>query len=142
MKKLLGRLIILLIIAFIAIQFVPCERSNPPVESDLSAPEAVHAIFKRACYDCHSHETRWPLYAKVAPISWQIAEEVEEAREHLNFSKWGAIEPKKLAHVKEEIWEEIEKGKMPPSDFYLRMHSEAKLSDADKATLKAWCEAK
>jgi hypothetical protein len=42
---------------FAAIQLVPVERTNPPVERDIPAPPGVKAVLKRACYDCHSNET-------------------------------------------------------------------------------------
>jgi hypothetical protein len=119
-----------------AIQLVPVSRSNPPVTADLVAPDNVRAILRRSCYDCHSHESTWPWYAYVAPVSWFIAHDVNEAREHLNFSTW-ADRPDKLEKLKEEIWEEVEEGEMPPPN-YLRLHGDAKLSAEDRATLRTW----
>jgi hypothetical protein len=49
---LLGILLIL-----IAIQFVPVDRVNPPVETEVPAPAPVRIILRRACYDCHSNES-------------------------------------------------------------------------------------
>ena len=43
-----------------------------------------------ACYDCHSNQTRRPLYSRVAPFSWLVARDVEQGREKLNFSTWKA----------------------------------------------------
>ena len=37
----------------------------------------------QVCGDCHSHETRWPWYSHVAPVSWLLEEDVEEARSAL-----------------------------------------------------------
>ncbi len=42
------------------IQFIPVDRINPPVQEDIATPPQVKFILKRACYDCHSHETKWP----------------------------------------------------------------------------------
>jgi hypothetical protein len=119
-----------------AIQLVPVSRSNPPVTADLVAPDNVRAILRRSCYDCHSNESTWPWYAYVAPVSWFIAHDVNEARRHLNFSTW-ADRPDKLEKLKEEIWEEVEEGEMPLPN-YLRVHSDAKLSAEDRAILRAW----
>jgi len=125
------------IIASAAAQFVPVERTNPPVEAEVPAPDAVRAILRRSCYDCHSHESRWPWYAHVAPISWLIAHDVDEARDHLNFSTWNAYGKRKRVKNFEEIWEEVEKGEMPLW-FYVSLHPDARLSEADKQAIHAW----
>ncbi len=38
----------------------------------------------RACWDCHSNETRWPWYSSVAPVSWLVQRDVDEGRDELN----------------------------------------------------------
>ncbi len=75
-----------------AIQLVPVNRSNPTVEADLEAPEAVTAVLRTACYDCHSNETHWPWYSYVAPVSWLVAHDVEEARSEFSFSHWEQLD--------------------------------------------------
>ena len=74
----------------VGIQAVPISRTNPPVEADVDAPAPVKALLRRACYDCHSHETVWGPHTYVAPISWLVAHDVKEGREELNFSRWEA----------------------------------------------------
>ncbi len=120
-----------------AIQLVPVDRSNPPVETEIDAPPDVHAILERSCYDCHSNQTRWPWYARVAPISWLVAHDVEEGREHLNFSEWNRLDGEERAELIEEVWEEVEEGEMPLW-FYLPLHPEARLSPGDMETLRDW----
>ncbi len=56
----------------LAMQAVPVDRENPPVESEIPAPEEVREILERACYDCHSNQSRWPWYGYVAPASWLV----------------------------------------------------------------------
>ena len=80
------------LVLFLAIQFVPVERTNPPVISDFRGPEEVKKILVRSCYDCHSNETKWPWYAKLAPGSWILAHDVSEGRFALNFSEWDDYE--------------------------------------------------
>lgn len=123
----------------VAIQLVPLSRSNPPAESPLTAPPDVEAILERSCMDCHSHATRWPWYAYVAPASWLVVYDVHEAREHLNFSRWGSYAPDRQRRKLEEMVEETEGGSMPMTP-YLWLHPEAKLSEADLATLRAFAE--
>jgi hypothetical protein len=116
-------------------QLVPVSRENPPVEEALATPPELQAVLERACYDCHSNQTRWPWYSSVAPISWLVARDVEHAREHLNFSTWNAYSAKERRENLEEALEEVEEGNMPLPP-YLWMHADAALSDADVALLR------
>ncbi|MFQ5583953.1 MAG: heme-binding domain-containing protein [Calditrichia bacterium] len=137
-KKLKYALLIILVI-IVLIQFIPLDRSNPPVTSEIQAPPEVMKILKNSCYDCHSNETRWPVYSHIAPVSWLVVSDVHEAREEMNFSEWGQIKPgKQLKHL-EEIVEETEEGDMP-LPIYLIMHSGARLAADDLATLKTWAD--
>ena len=130
MKKRLKIMGGILLIALIGIQFVPVERTNPEIEDEVewNASETKQLV-KRACFDCHSNETEWPWYSYIAPISWRVTEHVSHGREHLNFSEWN-----RPNEDLEEIKEKVEEGKMPLWD-YLLMHSDAKLSDEEKAAL-------
>ena len=128
------------VLVFVAIQLAPVERSNPPVVADFDGPPEVKTVLKESCYDCHSHEVRWPWYGRVAPASWLVAHDVEEAREHLNFSAWGTYDAKKRAKMIEDVWEEVEDGEMPLGK-YLLLHSDARLTDQDRAILKRWATA-
>jgi hypothetical protein len=96
-------------------------------------------MLKNACNDCHSYDTNYPWYSKVAPVSWWIQDHIKEGRSHLNFSIWGSYKPKKAAHKMEECAEEVGEGKMPMNN-YTWMHSEAKLSDAQLSELITWFE--
>jgi nucleotide-binding universal stress UspA family protein len=51
-------------VAFIAIQLVPINRTNPPVQGDFRGSAEVVSVLRRACYDCHSNETVWPWYLR------------------------------------------------------------------------------
>ena len=126
-----------LCVGFIVIQFVPVNRTNPPVEGDLRAPAEVLSVLRRACYDCHSNETVWPWYSRVAPLSWVIAHDVNEGRAALNFSTWNQLSPEKQAEAMKESWEEVAEGKMP-TWYYVALHPEARLSTNDQSVLRAW----
>ncbi len=125
---------------FIAVQLIPVPRTNPPVESALAAPPELQAILDRSCMNCHSHTTAWPWYAYVAPASWLVVYDVNEGRKHLNLSRWGSYPPARQRKKAHAMWEEVEDGEMPLPP-YLVLHPEAKLTDAEKATLRAWSEA-
>jgi cytochrome c551/c552 len=129
-----------LIIAVVGIQFVPVERTNPEVTGEIETPAEVMDILRRSCYDCHSNETVWPWYSRVAPLSWKVVDDVDEGREEMNFSEWIGYSEKKKAKKIHEIWEEVSEGEMPPW-YYTPLHPEAELSAADKETLRKWTEA-
>jgi Haem-binding domain len=126
-----------LCVVFIMIQFVPVNRTNPPVEGDLHPPAEVGSVLRRACYDCHSNETVWPWYSRVAPVSWVIARDVHEGRAALNFSTWRQFSAKKQAEAVRESWKEVAEGEMP-TWYYLAVHPEARLSPADQSVLRTW----
>lgn len=126
------------VVAFLVLaQFVPVDRTNPPVEQTIEAPMAVTAVLQRACYDCHSNETTWPAYSRVAPVSWLVARDVHEGREHLNYSTWGRYSAEERGELMEETWEEIDEGEMPMKP-YLLLHPDAKLTAEDRSVLRAW----
>lgn len=120
-------------------QVVQPSRTNPPVAGEIAAPAEVHAILRRACYDCHSNETVWPWYSRVAPVSWLVARDVNEGRRHLNFSAWNQRTPERQAKGIQRSWREVERGDMPLW-FYLPLHSQARLSDGDREILRRWAD--
>jgi hypothetical protein len=116
--------------------------SNPPERFKFDGPPEVEAVMRRACFDCHTHETRWPLYARIAPGSWLLARDVHKGRSHLNFSKWADADEDERQTDRENAWDQIQSGAMPPWFYVLPMHPDAKLSEADKALLKGYFLAK
>lgn len=133
MKKAL----IILIVILVAIQFIPVNKTIPTVTAELDAPTEIISVFKRSCYDCHSNETAWPWYSMIAPVSWLVAGDVKDARAHHNFSEWGNLSRKDRLKMKEEIWEEIEKEKMPLWKYNI-MHPEASLTQKNKDLIRGW----
>ena len=137
MRKWIAVLGLSLLVALVVIQFVPVDTSNPPVIGDVPTSPAVKAVLRRACYDCHSNETEWPWYARVAPVSWLIARDVRKGRAELNFSTWNQYTTQQRVKKLKETWEEVTAGEMPPW-FYLPVHREARLSAEDRALLTQW----
>jgi hypothetical protein len=146
MKKVLKPILVGLLVTFVVIQFIarPEKISEPVNENDiisvLEIEGPIATMLKSACYDCHSDQPRYPWYASLAPVSWKIGEHIEEGRDELNFSKWATFSAKRRDHKLEEMVEEVEGGKMPQPN-YVRMHSEAKLTDEQVASLKTWVTA-
>ena len=120
------------IVAFLAIQFVPYGRdhTNPSarIEPSWDSP-ATRALAKQACFDCHSNETEWPAYASIAPISWLVQHDVDEGRAVLNFSDWQRRQEKA-----KDASEEVREREMPPVAYRL-MHGHARLGTLDRERL-------
>ena len=135
----LNKIIIGLVVIFAAIQFVPVNKTNPPITQDFQTDPAVKKLFMRACYDCHSNETSWPWYSKFAPVSWYVADDVKDARNHYNFSEWDKYNSKKQQKIFDAIKEEVEDRGMPLKS-YLLLHHDAALTDAEILTIKQWAE--
>jgi cytochrome c len=96
--------------------------ANMPVDA-----KAV-LVTKRA--DCHSSETRWPVYARVAPGAWLIERDIFEARKKMDLSRWEEMPADKQEVLRAKIAQEAKSGEMPPLQ-YLALHWDAKLSKAD-----------
>src|SRR5437763_8642011 len=51
-------------------------------------PMDAKVVLVTKCADCHSSETRWPVYARVAPGSWLIERDIVGARKKMDLSRW------------------------------------------------------
>jgi hypothetical protein len=138
MKK-ISKISVCAVLAFSLIQLIPVKRTNPAVQEEVPASPEVRSVLQRACYDCHSNETRWPWYSRIAPASWLVAHDVREGREKLNFSTWNLFSAKKQTKAFREIREEVEESEMPPW-IYLLPHPDARLSERDRAILVQWAD--
>ncbi len=121
----------------IAAQLIPAERSNPPVVGDVTAPPEIKATLRRACYDCHSNETRWPWYGHVAPFSWLVASHVRSGRKELNFFEWSAYYPQTRRHKLQWMGRALRANEMPPW-WYSLTHPASRLSERDRLELERW----
>ncbi len=117
-------LVILIIFGLMQLITIPADQLNPPVIKEPRWDSSrTRELARRACFDCHSNETTWPWYSKIAPFSWMIGQDVFGARSALNFSEWTSVpelEPGEIQTI-------VEAGEMPPGS-YLLLHPEARLS--------------
>ena len=78
----------------------PAVAPSLSINARLDVPPAVQALVKRACYDCHSNETRWPVYSHVWPASALIYSDVSKGRAAMNFSDWpSSKDPHQARHA-------------------------------------------
>jgi Haem-binding domain len=127
-KRAIAILFLVGVLGLLLIQLVPYGRdhTNAAVVSEPAWDSpATRATAVIACFDCHSNQTVWPWYSNIAPISWLVQHDVDEGRQHLNFSTWTADQGLDAALL-------VSSGQMPPFRYELA-HPEARLSEADKA---------
>lgn len=136
MKKIL----IVLFVAFIVIQFFPIDKTNPATNEGMDflkikkTPEPIAKIIRNSCYDCHSNETKYPFYSNIQPVAWLLKNHIDEGRKELNFSTFATYEPKRQVHKLEEAAEYVEQKKMPLESYTLG-HQDAKLTDEQRRQL-------
>ncbi|MBL7988844.1 MAG: heme-binding domain-containing protein [Chlorobi bacterium] len=127
----------------ILLQFFGPTLENPAVdpllanEASLQLPTDARHVLHTACMDCHSHTTEWPWFAHIAPISWIAAHNVDEGREHLNFSRWGSYTPKQQKKLLDEISTVVRHDRMPPT-LHKLAHPSARLSTNERFVLYFW----
>jgi len=141
-----GRILLAVLALVVAAQFVPMGRANPTedpaqtVYATVSVPSDVAGLLRRACHDCHSSQTVWPWYSRVAPVSWLVARDVIKGRGELNLSEWGRYPTRRKDRKLREICEQVTRGKMPMRAYTL-MHPQARLSDQDRRAMCGWADA-
>ena len=132
MKKIILWLLAAAAVIFVLIQFVPFghDHTNPAVvsEPNWSSTDA-RALVKKHCFQCHSNETEWPWYSKIAPASWLVSMDVIEGRGKFNFSDWNN-NPGEL----DEMTEAIQGGEMPPIQYWI-FHPNSRMNDQQKQEL-------
>ncbi|MDB5274244.1 MAG: hypothetical protein JWO58_2611 [Chitinophagaceae bacterium] len=137
------KIILGIVLLLIAIQFIRIDKVNPSVDKSkdfitLTNPsEEVRAILVTSCYDCHSHETHYPWYSNVAPMSWLMKDHVNDGRKHLNFSIWGDYTEKKQKHKLEECVDEVKAGEMPLKGYTL-LHEHTALNADQQEKITSW----
>ncbi len=145
MKKFIKRLLIVLLIAFVIIQFFRPARNTAngaeAYKADITmvhtVPADVQGIFQKACNDCHSNNTTYPWYSNIQPLAWWLADHIKEGKRELNFSEFAHYSLRRQYRKLEEINKEVKEGEMPLTSYTL-IHTRAKLTDAEKLAIANW----
>jgi len=123
MKRIFKKLGIVLVIAFIIMQFFRPDKNNDGYESfsdfekETKVSHEVLSILKKNCFDCHTNQTRYPWYAEVAPVSYWLNDHIIHGKKHFNMSEWNSYSVKKKSKKMDELIEEIEEGEMPLNSY-------------------------
>lgn len=115
------------------VETLSVSRTDAILQSAQFGPEST-AVLLRACGNCHSNQTKWPPYSRVAPVSWLIRKDVNEGRKFLNFSVWPEYGVEGQGQLLAASLTQIKSGQMPPARYAL-LHSEAKLGDQERSDL-------
>jgi hypothetical protein len=139
MSRRLTQAAVVLVVAFVAAQFIRPGRANPPI--DLTRTIQAHetakglaTVLDRSCGDCHSNATEWSSwYTQIAPLSWLMAHEVAEGRKAVNFSEWAAYSGSQQRLLLAASCDDATSGKMPgPYPFF---KPDTRLSPRDVETI-------
>lgn len=147
-KKILKKVLLVLLLALVVIQFFrPAkniaagpEAYAKDITTAHTVPANVQLILQKACYDCHSNNTEYPWYSNIQPVAWWLGDHVKEGKKELNFSEFAGYSIRRKYRKLEEINKEVKEGEMPLSSYTL-IHTNAKLSEADKLAIANWTTA-
>lgn len=119
-------------------------RSGPKADATLldgsAVPDEVRHVLQAKCADCHSTNTEWPLYSRLAPGSWLVEYDVHEGRNHLNMSQWQRYNLETQIDMLTSIASEVRSGQMPVKQ-YLILHPKARLSPEEQQLIYDWAKA-
>tara|TARA_R110001592_G_scaffold224857_1_gene480566 strand:+ start:356 stop:808 length:453 start_codon:yes stop_codon:yes gene_type:complete len=141
--KVVKKIALVLLVAFVGIQFIPTERNQsdsvPSTDFMLvnNVPENIQKKLQVSCYDCHSNNTQYPWYNKVQPVAWFLEDHIKEGKAELNFNEWDSLSNRRKASKLKSIISQIEDDKMPLSSYTL-IHRDAVFSDTEKQELIQW----
>jgi hypothetical protein len=139
------KIFIVLLIFFIAIQFIRPTRNTGMASSTtdithfVHVPDTVMNLLKKSCYDCHSNHTEYPWYVNINPVGLWMDNHIKAGKKAINFSDLSTFDKLKLDHRLGDIAEQVEKHEMPLSS-YTFIHTYAKLNDNEIKLLKDWTD--
>jgi hypothetical protein len=128
---------LVLLVAFIAIQFFPTEenQSDRVPKTDFllvnKPPKVISSILKASCYDCHSNNTAYPWYNKIQPAAWFLEGHIKEGKSELNFNEWDDLSDRRKNSKLKSIINQIEDDEMPLFSYTL-IHRDAILTKSEK----------
>ena len=145
MKKVLKTIGWVLLFALIVIQFFHPEKNIHPgdqpnsIEKKFTVSSDVKNILDKACYDCHSNNTRYPWYNNIQPVAWWLADHVNEGKRELNFDDFIMRRPRfQYNRMKQTI--DLVKKEAMPLDSYTWIHKDAILTEEEKTKIYDWAK--
>jgi cytochrome c len=100
-------------------------------------PPNVRETLTTKCADCHSTQTRVPLYGHFAPFSWLMERDIVKAREAMNLSQWNNYSAEERDAFRVKIFLETKTNRMPLLQYRI-IHWNARITDVDLDSLSQW----
>ncbi|MGI8524728.1 MAG: heme-binding domain-containing protein [Pseudolabrys sp.] len=100
-------------------------------------PVEMKSVLREKCADCHSTQTRWPWYGRLAPVSWLLEYDITEAQEQMNLSRWESLSDEAILRLRVEIAGVARAHMMPPWRYRL-LHPDAAVTNDDIKALRDW----
>jgi len=136
-KVLLGILVVFILIQMIRPTKNDSRNDINHISTVMAVPNEVREIFKTSCNDCHSNNTVYPWYSEVAPVSWYLAQHINEGKEHMNLSEWTVYNKNQQDHILKDFEEVLETHEMPLKS-YLIIHKDAEMTNEQYEVLMNW----
>lgn len=143
--RLIKKILLVLLIVFIAIQFIqPARNTNgqvlpPNISKAVFVPQNVQLLLQTACYDCHSNNTNYPWYNYMQPAAWILANHIKHGKKDLNFDDFGSYSIRKQQSKLKAIANQIKDGEMPLYSYTI-IHKNARLSKDEKSLIINWAQ--
>jgi hypothetical protein len=126
------------IVVFAVAQLIRPGRTNPPIDASRTiqahlgtTSNALVAVLDRSCRDCHSNQTEWRWYTRIAPVSWLMAYGVNEGRRAVNFSEWSGYSPDRQRALLAASCSDTAAGRMPGAYAWIRPDTRLSARDID-----------
>ena len=105
-----------------------------------AVPDQVRGVLEKKCADCHSNQTHWPAYSRLAPGSWLMERDVHAGRLVMNLSLWARMDADDRIALLTRIAAEVRSEEMPPKPYAIA-HPANRLTENDKQEIAAWARA-
>jgi len=117
------------------------DRKNETLLEHSSVSPEVRAMLVNKCADCHSTQTRLPVYDKVAarlaPFSWVIERDVVKGRKAMNLDLWDTYSADQQATLTAKMVQKMRSGEMPLLQYRV-IHWGSRVTDSDVRALSQW----
>jgi hypothetical protein len=143
--KVIKIIALVLLVAFVGIQFMPTDlnQSNVVPDTDFllvnNVPKIIEKKLQVSCYDCHSNNTKYPWYNRIQPVAWVLEDHIKEGKSELNFNEWGDYSDRRKNSKLRSIISQIEDDEMP-LESYTYIHSDAIFSADEKKEMIQFIE--
>jgi cytochrome c len=115
-------------------------KPGTPILQGSNVPEDVRRVLEKKCGDCHSANAHYPVYTRLAPVSWMVERDVHEGRSAFDMSRWQDYTAENQISLLTRIGSESRSGEMPLKP-YLLLHPGNRLTAREQDLIYEWARA-